>query len=313
MNIERLCKSDPESMSIIQSAVKGKKIALVTRMSKPACTYSVIGYYLFSIMKAAGANIRRINETSARLRYAFDVGIYSNYETRPIIQRRMHLLKSMRSQCGQCIFYANVVPYIPGIDFDRYCVSRKEFLKPDSKWYAHKAYRVPTQKALRAAVYVGRGVDPFTLVPCQNEFRVCIDAMRNAYRRRAVEILDAITKEGFQSDLIGFNSAGGKAKKRPFISVVQTYNLSSVYISTIHGIFEMPLLEAQCSGNNVISYKDCLIKELCCPETTFICDTPEQVVEVLSKLSKDIDRDAPRKFASQWLWTRIVAKICQQM
>ena len=313
MKVDEMCRSDPDSMEAISAAVKNKKIALVTKAKAPSCTYSVIGYYLHNVLRSAGAQVKRINvDSTSRIKERFDVGLYANYDTQPIIHAKLRLLRSMRKNCGNCMFYANVVPRIPGVAFDTYCVSREELLKVDSPWYSHRAYRQPSQRAMSAAFYAGRGVDPCFLVPTQNEFRVCIDAMRRD-RLKAVEILTHLRQSGFEVDMVGFDDAGMKTERRLFQDVADVYKKSSVYISTINGIFEMPLLEAQCAGNNVISYQGCLRTDLCCPETTSICNDPDQVVEVVTELSKNIDYGPPREFVSRWWWTKVIAKICSQM
>jgi hypothetical protein len=313
MNVDKLCKSDPDSMAMISAAVRNKTIALVTKVKTPCCTYSVIGYYLYKVLLLAGAQVKRINvDSTSKIKERFDVGIYANYDTQPIVRAKMKLLKSMRKHCGNCLFYANVVPHIPGVAFDTYCVSREELLKADSSWYSYRAYCRPSPQAMSAALYVGRGVDPYLFTPSQREFRVCIDAMRHD-RKKAVIILEHLRQNEFKVDTIGFDDAGLKAERKLFQDVANIYKKSSVYISTINGIFELPLLEAQCAGNNVISYQDCLRADLCCPETTFVCDDPYQVVQVIAKLAKEVDRESPRNFVSRWWWTKVVAKICTRM
>jgi len=310
---KKLCKIDDKSMQSISAAVKGKKIVLVTKTTSPRCTYSVIGYYLYTILKLSGANIQKISVDSVKIHDIFDVGLYCNYETIPIIRSKLKILKSMRCKCGNCIFYANVVPSIPKINFDTYCVSRKEFLKVSSGWYLHRAYQKPDLCAMKRAFYVGRGVDPFFLVPSQNKFSVCVDAMRRRHIRKALDIVSVLRNMGIKVYMIGFNNQGHRLPRVSFKRIVDIYKRTSVYISTINGIFEMPLIESQCAGNNVISYQKCLPEELCCPKTTFICKNLTQIEDIICSLRTNIDRRTPRKFVSNWWWTKVVNKICGRM
>ena len=314
--LEKLCSNEQKTMCLISQVLKNKSVLLVAKKRPPSCTYSVIGFYLYHILKHAGVDVTfKDVDKSRSVKREFDVGIYANYETKLLIRFKKQLLKEFLKQCKYTIFYANVVASTRG--FDRYAVSRECFLNPSNKWYRYKAYKPgPPKENFRLAKYVGRGVDPEFLKPSQIEFKVCIDAMRKKSVREAIQIIEKIKQ---RDNTIPILSIGVSSREREkFVEVAEIYKSSSVYLSTIKGIYEMPLVEAQAAGNHIISVNDYLAEDLCCRKTTYVLYDPDSIVDKIISLKKvffsgKYDFQTSRDFASQWKWTTIVNRLFEDI
>lgn len=314
MLADQLIENEAPTINEIAKRVSGKRILLVTeQIRSPQCTYSVIGHYLFHILQAAGAKIIHHEvHVDARTTKTFDIGIFAYYETiERMRSRRIRMtLKLMRKICGQLTFYANLVP-VTDVECDHYCLSRKCFLNSNDKWYRWWQFAPPPSKRFKNAVFVGRGVDPYLLKPAQEEFVVCLDSRFRGPIKQARLIKSHLESNDIKVRTIGFTDKTWQVPKMRFDKVAQIYNSTSVFISTIPGIYEMPAIEAQCAGNAIISYNDCLPSELCCDKTSYVCRTPEEVLEIVKVIQKDHDPSIPRSFVSKWTWTKVVEKMSQ--
>lgn len=309
---EQLIQNETETMGRISKNVSGKQVLLVTeQISKPQCTYSVIGHYLFHILQAAGANVIHHDvNIDARTKRSFDIGIYTHYETSSRLRSRRarSTLKTMRKACKNLSFYANLVPDME-VSCDQYFLSRSCFANRNNKWYEWWQFTKPPKNKFKRAIYIGRGIDPYLLKPEQSEFAVCLDARFRWPIKQAREIKSDLERRNIVVKPVGFNDKTWQVPKLSFQKIAKLYNSTSVFVSTIPGIYEMPAVEAQCAGNYVISYQDCLPRELCCPESSCICDSPEQAIEAVLQIRETYDPSVPRGFVSDWTWTNIVEKM----
>jgi hypothetical protein len=310
MLAKQLIENDPENMARIAKRVSGKKILLVTeQIRRPQCTYSVIGNYLFHILQAANAHIIHHDvHVPIRTKKSFDIGIYSHYETTERMKRSRLSLKAMRAACKKMSFYANLVPNIE-IQCDHYFLSRSCFLDSSNLWYTWWQFSPPKQKEFKRAIFIGRGIDPYLFVPNQTDFRVCLDARFRGFIKEGRTIKAALEASGIKVVPIGFTDKTWQVPRMSYSKVAQIYSSSSVFISTIPGIYEMPVIEAQCAGNAVISYKDYLPRELCCHDSSHICNNPEDVVKRVLDIKKNHNPQIPRKFVINWTWTNIVEEM----
>lgn len=310
MICEQLISNEYAVIQRIRPRVQGKDILLVTeQVARPQCTYSVIGHYLYHILKAAGANIIVHDVTvDIRTKRKFEIGIYSHYETTDKLRQNRLQLKELRRICKHLSFYANLVPKLD-ISCDQYFLSRQCFLDRNDEWYKWWQFEKPAKREFKKAKVIGRGIDPYLLVPAQQEFMICLDSRFRGPIKKAREIKVALEKYSIKVRPIGFTDHTWQVAKLPFEKIAQVYGKSSAFISTIPGIFEMPAIEAQCADNAIISYQDCLPRELCGSDSTFVCDTTEDIIEAVASLQESHDPDVPRDFVKNWTWTNIVEKM----
>lgn len=274
--------------------------------------YGVLAYYLGTFLQKLGAKVDFYNtwQNSGKCSGKYDIGILCHYDTDYIVQSRdREIIQRFIACTKRRFYYTNVVPALDG--FERYLLSRQCYLSPDDPVYKRREYpskRRPFQKA----VWVGRAADCEILRPKQDpeNWYVIVDAAFESAQHmlEGQQIATALERAKVKVQRIGFNRSR-KEQKRPFFDVVPIYNGSSVYICPNVGLYELPVIEAQMAGNYVVSYKNVLHKELLRPgETTWVCNTPDEVVDMV--LKRPTDSWLPRSWAyGEFQWKDVLQRI----
>ena len=305
----------------IAESVKGKSVVIGSRLrtnkspERMKAVYEVLSYYIGSILDACGA--RRVDyrhiPMDRHLTNTYDIAIVCYYDTDLIAWHERSILESYARNCHKSFYYSNLVPCCSG--FTRCFVSLEKYLNP--KFYKSRRYKKPRDRNLRRAAFAGRGADPFLFRPKQEEFQVLVDASRGPISKGIIkasrQLYEALDSAGIKINALGFNPENKSATSRVRLTrVAELYNRSYVYISGISGLYELPVIESQCAGNHVISYQGALHKELLCPETSSVCETPEDVVNRVLKIKRNFNPRASRQFIkNNFSWVQVVKRMAK--
>ena len=200
---------------------------------------------------------------------------------------------------------------MPAIDgFDHYLLSRANYLSSADPVYKRKEYP-SKRRPFGKAVWVGRAADNILLHPQQDPKKryVIVDAAFESAQHvlEGRQIATTLERAKVPVHRIGFTQSK-KMQKRPFFDMIPIYNGSSVYICPNVGLYEMPVIEAQMAGNYVVSYKNVLHKDLLRPDTTWVCNTPDEVVDMVLKCPTDAMK--PHGWAhAEFQWEDVLLRI----
>lgn len=300
-------------LGLMPEYLKNKSVAIVSRYrpgSRLDNIYSVIAHNIIGMFRFCGSDVDTYYCPSRNnLRKQYNIGIVCYYDTFGLSSHSP--IPSVPSRCKYSVFYSNLVPRCRG--FDKYCVSRKDYLDNKHCLYGMSDYRKCFPN-IKKSVFAGRGVDPFLFTPEQESFEVVVDASRNPYRqsvaKSSVELVKYLSTRGVKVRLLGFKLNGSKKSSIHHRSVASMFSKTSVYISSIKGLYELPVIESQCAGNYVISYKSKLHNDLLCPESSYSCNTPDLVYETIQKIRKSYDSSIPRQHMIKYFsWPKVLNRI----
>ncbi len=307
-----------EDISPIRERVKRRSILIVSRYNpkkKPSCVYSIIGKHLGDILRLGGATVTYCTLASgyhsANLYGRYNAAIICYFDTDVMVTNCRRFFLDVIKRSKRTLYYSNVVPYVGG--FDRYLVSRRAYLEPSCNVYRKTAYEKNRNAIFKLASFVGRGANYELFKPEQSGFTVMVDGSRGPPNKASIaackDICGVLGKK-FTIDRMGFNKKFGRVNKRAFLKTVPRFNRSHVYVSGITGLYELPVIESQCAGSYVISYRDKLHSDLLDPETSSVCSSPDEVLARVEWVKNNFDPKLPRKFAvDNYSWIDVVKRI----
>lgn len=303
-----------ESWKGLRPKVCGKSILIASRYRPKVVNsvFSVIGYYVGEILSSIGARVTYdIVSPKYSIKGRYDIGIVCYYDNDIMVSRVKNYLNQFTRKTNKSYYYTNLVPCVTG--FDKIFLSRQQYLNRSCQRYGVKPYRA--SRPFGRAVWIGRGADHLLLHPNKNnDFRILIDADRGPgcerLTKEAVALKKFLMGKGFRNiDVIGVG-----LKRMRHHRLAEYYNNSCVYISGLSGLYELPVIESQCAGNYVISYKGRLHNDLLCPKSSRVCHDHSSVLRSLHEIQDDYDPSVPRAFVlNGFRWVDVIKRMLKHL
>jgi hypothetical protein len=153
------------------------------------------------------------------------------------------------------------------------------------------------------------------LKPKQEGFKVLVDGSAGVSPERHVKdarkVSSFLEANGYKVVRLGFDPKSTMPKRGiPYQKVAKIYRSTNVYVCGIRGLYELPVLETQCAGNYVISWRGILHKDLLDPKSSQECSEMPKLVEAIEKVKESYDPSIPRRFVLDgFRWTDVCNRI----